>query len=266
MLHLSAALDKFNWVRSLSEIPGADSCHGPIPDLPARDTRVLPPSGMPERPGFSTRAGQIRLLHDLGNIELQAMELCYRSLLEYPEAPEAFREELMALLQSEAGHFRLCLEAIDDLGGAWGDHPVNLGIWSAVRAEDSLLDRLLIVHRYLEGNGLDAGETLLRRLQAVPRSVTHQVVEQIAREEVDHVAFGSRWYQKLCREQNLDPSEDFKMRFERLLPQMPRRIEYIQRELRLKAGFTLTEIEYLESLREQWTRFKPKKDGAPKSP
>ncbi|PWU19805.1 MAG: hypothetical protein C5B49_05160 [Bdellovibrio sp.] len=33
-----------------------------------------------------------RLLHDLADIELQAVELCYRGWQEYPEVTEEFRE------------------------------------------------------------------------------------------------------------------------------------------------------------------------------
>lgn len=254
MLHLSAALDKLSFVRSLTDSPRAAS----VPLSPGRDVRVVAPDQMPERPGFASKQGQRRLLHDLGNIELQAMELCYRSLIEYPEAPQEFRDELYLLLQSEASHFELCLQGLQDLGGEWGEFPVHLGLWGAVRTSDSLLDRILIVHRYLEGNGLDAGDVLLRRLAGVVSSVVHPIVAQIAREEVDHVAFGSRWYQILCKDEALDPSQDFQLRFQRLLPQMPRRIEYIHRELRLKAGFSETEISFLENQRESWSRHKKK--------
>lgn len=252
MLDLAAARGKLNFVRGLTQIPN----RGVVPALPARDVQFVKPDQMPERPGFASAVGQRRLLHDLGNIELQAMELCYRTLIEYPEAPEAFREELMKLLNEEAGHFALCLDGLADLKGHWGEFPVNLGLWSAVRPEDSLLDRILIVHRYLEGNGLDAGDVLLRRLAGVEKSPVHAIVGTIAREELDHVAFGSRWFQQLCREQKLDPSDDFKIRFDRLLPQMPRRIEYVSRELRTKAGFTDSELDFLEAKRESWSRFK----------
>lgn len=254
MLHLAAARDKLAFVRALRRTPGEGD--GPVPALPARDLPVLLPGEMPERAGLSTAAGQRRLLHDLGNIELQAMELCYRGLLEYPDAPAAFRDELMGLLDSETSHFELCLNALEELGGRWGEFPVHLGLWAAVRPEDSILDRILIVHRYLEGNGLDAGESLIRRMAGVPRSAAHPVLERIAREELDHVAFGSRWYQCLCAERRLDPTHDFKTRFTALLPQLPRRIEHIHRGLRRQAGFSDDEIDFLEAQRESWSRFK----------
>src|SRR5690349_15320415 len=62
-----------------------------VPVLPARDIQVVNAKDMPSRKGFSYREGQGRLMHDLANIELQATELCYRGLLDFPEAPEQFR-------------------------------------------------------------------------------------------------------------------------------------------------------------------------------
>ncbi|MBX3019647.1 MAG: DUF455 family protein [Bdellovibrionaceae bacterium] len=255
MLHLAAARDKLAFVRGLKQIPEG----GAVPELPARDVRIVNAKEMPERAGLSTNAGQRRMLHDLANIELQAMELCYRSLIEYPDADKAFRDELMGLLESESQHFEMCLNSLQELGGEWGEYPVHIGLWAAVRAEDSILDRILIVHRYLEGNGLDAGETLIRRMSAVPRSSAHATLERIAREELDHVAFGSRWYQRFCVERKLDPTHDFKTRFAKLLPQMPRRIEHIQRDLRRQAGFSEDEIDFLVEQRDSWVRFKPEK-------
>lgn len=254
MLHLAAVRDKLAHVRALTRAPALGDFE--IPETPGRDVQILLPGEMPERAGLSSAEGQRRLLHDLGNIELQAMELCYRGLMEYPDAPAAFRDELMGLLESEASHFELCLKALEEMGGFWGEFPVHLGLWAAVRPEDSILDRILIVHRYLEGNGLDAGESLMRRMAGVAKSAVHPVLARIAREELDHVAFGSRWYQKICTEQRLDPTHDFKTRFTNLLPQMPRRIEHIHRDLRRRAGFTDEEIDFLEAQRESWSRFK----------
>src|SRR5690606_11803202 len=139
-------------------------------ELPARNIEVRKATDMPPRKGLSQREGQGRLLHDLANIELQAVELTYRGLVDYPEADLDFRTELFLILKEEGRHLGLCLQALEDLGFKWGDFPVHLGLWSAVRPDDDLLNRILIVHRYLEGNGLDAGDTLLRKLHGVPEA------------------------------------------------------------------------------------------------
>jgi uncharacterized ferritin-like protein (DUF455 family) len=190
------------------------------------------------------------MLHDLASIELQAMELGVRTLVEFPEAPEAFKEELIAITISEADHLRMCLEGIEALGHKWGDWPVHSALWRAVAPEDSLLDRILIVHRYLEGSGLDAGDTLIRRLEGTSgKSSIQKIVKQINFEEIGHVHFGSEWYRKICLQEKLDHGADFVQRMNSLRLRLPKRVEPVNRQLRSQAGFTDEEIQYFENLR-----------------
>lgn len=221
----------------------------PILDLPARDLAVSPAKNHPPKKGLSFSEGQARLLHDLANIELQAMELGYRTLIEFQDAPIEFRESLRAITLSEAKHLELCLNAIEKLGFKWGHWPVHLGLWNAVNAQDSLLDRILIVHRYLEGSGLDAGETLIRRLDSVAGEVLRPVLKTIFDEEIGHVEFGSIWYRQICEMEKIDAQQDFPIRMDKLKNILPRRIEPISHQKRKLAGFTVEEIKYLENLR-----------------
>lgn len=227
------------------------------PETPGRDVQIWAMRDLPPKPGLSTREGQARLLHDLASIELQAMELGLRTLLEFPEAPREFREELAEITRQEGLHLRLCLEGLEDLERPWGSFPAHLGLWQSVGTEDTLLDRVLIVHRYLEGSGLDASDTLLRRLSGVDAKSATRAVRRIREDEVGHVQFGSAWYVKLARAAGLDPEIDFGQRLGRVFHRVPRRLEPIRRELREKAGFTPGELETLEEFRQRWLR----KDG-----
>jgi uncharacterized ferritin-like protein (DUF455 family) len=226
-----------------------------FPLTPARDVPILVPGLLPPKKGLSFKEGQARLLHDLASIELQAMELGLRTLHEYPEAPFAFREELASVVKSEGQHLRLCLEGIEKLGFKWGDWPAHTMLWGAVDKRDSLLDRILIVHRYLEGSGLDAGETLLRRLDAVLETPLHKISKIIIEEEIGHVEFGSRWYREICRMEKIEPEDDFAPRLESFRYRIPKRIEKISRKFRTQAGFTHQEIDFLEDLRSRMAKF-----------
>lgn len=222
-----------------------------VPVIPARDAPVLKANLHPDKKGLSSSAGQARMLHDLGSIELQAMELGYRTLIEFPDAPSGFREELAAITISESTHFELCLNAIEKLGHKWGEWPVHTALWEAVASEDSLLDRILIVHRYLEGSGLDAGDTLLRRLDAVLENHVHPLVRTIVHDEVGHVEFGSRWYRDICKSEGRDPQNDFPERMATLKERLPKRMEKLSYPLRKKAGFTDLELQVLEARRNE---------------
>lgn len=220
-----------------------------IPVEPSRDVEILRVKFHPPKPSLSGKAGQVRLLHDLASIELQAMELGLRTLVEFREAPMLFREQLAEITLGEARHLRLCLEAIDSLGGKWGEWPVHTALWHAVAAEDSLLDRILIVHRYLEGSGLDAVDSILKRLRNVDSQIVSGVMKTILEEEVGHVLFGSEWYRKICALECIDPESDFSPRLTSIGVRLPRRMEVVSRELRKAAGFSPHEIEVLEKLR-----------------
>ena len=223
-----------------------------VPFNPARDAKVLEFKLHPPKKGFSGKEGQARMLHDLASIELQAMELGLRTLAEFPEAPQEFKEQLWAITLSESQHLEMCLNEIETLGFKWGDWPVNCGLWTCVTPEDDLIDRVLIVHRYLEGSGLDAGDTLIKRLAGVDALSVQKAVKIINHEEVGHVLFGSEWYFKLCNANKIDPSVDFEKRMNKLRGVLPKRINPINRELREKSGFTPSEIEYLENLRDSF--------------
>ncbi len=256
--------DKIQNIRASSEAIFSLKTKIVVPERPARDALVLEFKAHPHKKGFSSLEGQARMLHDLASIELQAMELGLRTLVEFPEAPAAFREELWAVTLSESQHLEMCLIEIEKLGFKWGDWPINCGLWQTVSVNDSLLDRVLIVHRYLEGSGLDAGDTLLRRLAGVQATSVSRIVKIINDEEIDHVLFGARWYQALCLEKKLNPVDDFTIRMNRLRTILPKRVGAINRELRARAGFSALEIQYLERLRDSFLDKEStwKKDGS----
>jgi uncharacterized ferritin-like protein (DUF455 family) len=220
-----------------------------VPEAPGRDVKVVRADELPPKKGLSDKAGQARLVHDLASIELQAMELGIRTLIEFPEAPALFRAQLLEITLQEAMHFQKCLECLELLDSKWGSVPVHIALWNSVDPSDSLLDRVLIVHRYLEGSGLDAGDTLLRRLYGISEGPIHAVAKLIVKEEIAHVDFGSVWFRNLCKIDGLNEQDDFATRMEKIRYRVPKRMEPISRPLRKAAGFSDFEIEFLENLR-----------------
>lgn len=219
-----------------------------VPELPGRSITYLPISHLQGRLGLSTLKGQVKLLHDLANIELQAMELGVRSLCEFPDADPNLRQQLATIVLEEAKHLKMCLQAIESLGGYWGQWPVHLGLWHATHQKDTLLERLFIVHRYLEGSGLDAGDTLLRRLSGVNNPIINQTVKTIVEEEVGHVRFGNFWFRHYAKEQKVDEKKFFHRMCATLMHRHPRK-DKISVDFRQRAGFADYEIQALQQLR-----------------
>lgn len=232
-----------------------------VPNKPGRDVRVLDIKKHPPKRGLSHQEGRARLLHDLASIELQAMELGVRSLIEYPDAHSEFREQLLQVNLEESKHLRLCLEGLRSLGYEFGHFPVHTVLWDCVSEEDSLLDRILIVHRYLEGSGLDASHLILRRLSGVEDKRVERVVKVIATEEVGHVQFGSLWFRRFAESEKLDANHEFVQRLKNLRSRLPRRLDPITEDLRRSAGFNDVELSALAELKEHFLKgVKPPQD------
>lgn len=159
---------------------------------------------------------------------------------------------------SEAQHLKLCLTQLRKSNFNWGSWPIHTALWEAVSPDDDLLDRIFIVHRYLEGSGLDAGDTLLRRLNGMVETAEQRVMKTIHDEEIGHVAFGSYWFKFLCKEISLDPEEKLKEQITRLRRILPKRVERIAVEPRIKAGFSEKEIQLLDQLRQDFLDKKTK--------
>lgn len=229
-----------------------ESCHKAmmgwikeVPLVPARDAQVLHVREHPPKKSLLYPEGQARLLHDLANIELQAMELGLRTLVEFPDAPKIFREQLVDITLSEATHLKLCLDGIERLGFKWGDWPVHVALWNATDVEDSLLDRILIVHRYLEGSGLDAGASIMNKLVSTNATLVTPIMKRIFEDEIGHVQFGSHWYKESCKQLEIDPEIDFSERLQKISHKIPNRLEKINPEARKKAGFDDHEVKAL---------------------
>jgi uncharacterized ferritin-like protein (DUF455 family) len=220
------------------------------PERPGRDVRVLDIKQHPPKAGLQSTDGQIRLLHDLGNIELQAMELAVRTLLEFPLAPKEFRHELAEIALEESKHFSMCLDGLEELGASWGVLPVSRSLWDAVSqdsqpSQGDFLGRIMLVHRYMEATGLDAGEKILTRLSGVKNAaLVRSVVDTIVREEIGHVSFGSRWYRKVCEQNGVDPHIHFAKAYPEILRRVPR-TEKPALRLRELAGFDAFENSFV---------------------
>jgi uncharacterized ferritin-like protein (DUF455 family) len=96
------------------------------------------------------------------------------------------------------------------LGAAYGDHPAHNGLWEmAVATADSCLRRMALVPRVLEARGLDVTPGMITRLRLNSDDASADVLEVILREEVAHVAAGTRWFHWCCEREGLAPGREF---------------------------------------------------------
>lgn len=182
---------------------------GTVPDRPARpDHPVLTrPGDMPKRRALTTRAGQVALLHALAHIEFNAIDLACDMVARFEGMPLAFYGDWIGVADDEARHFQMLRRRLQDLEADYGDLPAHDGLWQAADDTcDDLLARLAVVPLVLEARGLDVTPAMIERLERAGDHDSVAILEVIYREEIDHVAAGSRWFAHVCEQRGLDPA------------------------------------------------------------
>ena len=229
---------------------------------PADAARPLAePAGIPGRPArpalvahvtlkqrsLKTREGHAALLHALAHIELNAIDLGWDAVYRFRGLPADFYRDWVQVADDEARHFVLLRDRLRALGCDYGDFDAHNGLWEMTEktAHDGLA-RMALVPRVLEARGLDVTPGMIERLRALGDLRTVEILETIQREEVAHVAAGSRWYRWHCQRAGVEP----RARFRELL------VEYASGYLRgpfniqarLLAGFDEDELASLQAL------------------
>jgi len=118
----------------------------------------------------------------------------------------------------EARHYAMLNARLAELSHAYGDFDAHDGLWQMAEATaDSVLARMALVPRVLEARGLDVTPGMITRLRAVGDDATADILAVILREEVAHVAAGSRWFRWCCARDGLEPAATFRGLLERHL-------------------------------------------------
>lgn len=180
------------------------------PSRPAKPD-LLDPRDVPRRrPG--SPAGRIALLHAVGHIELNAVDLHWDIIARFTDHPMplGFYDDWVKAADEEAKHFNLICDCLESMGSHYGALPAHAGMWRA--AEDTagdLLGRLAVVPMVLEARGLDVTPGMIDIFRKAGESGPIAALETIYAEEVGHVAYGSKWFNWLCGREGLDPKEVF---------------------------------------------------------
>lgn len=193
-LQACAPLTEEDWAR----VPGR-------PEQP----RLVAPREVPRR-GLGSLAGRAALVHAVAHIEFNAINLALDAILRFPDMPPAYARDWLGVARDEARHFTLLCERLRAMACRYGDLPAHNGLWEA--AEKTAHDvrvRMACVPRVLEARGLDVTPGMIERLRQAGDSETVAVLEVILRDEVGHVAIGSRWYRWCCEREGLDAEADF---------------------------------------------------------
>jgi uncharacterized ferritin-like protein (DUF455 family) len=217
----------------------------PAPGRPAAPD-LVPPRALARR-DLRRDGGRAALIHAITHIEFNAVNLAWDAVYRFRGLPRGFYDDWVQVAEEEARHFLALRGRLRDLGRDYGAFPAHDGLWEMARRTDhDLAARMALVPRVLEARGLDVTPGMMQRLRGAGDEATAAVLEVVLREEVGHVAAGTRWFRYACAELGLEPEAVF---FDLLG-------EYLQgdlrcplhREARRQAGFTESELRRLEGL------------------
>lgn len=215
-----------------------------MPGRPAQP-RLVHPRELPRR-GFGTPQGLAAFVHSIAHIEFNAIDLAWDAVYRFRGMPHDFYADWVSVAADEARHFVLLRERLRALGHDYGDFDAHNGLWEmAEKTAHSALARMALVPRVLEARGLDVTPGMIAKLRALGDEATVAILETILREEVAHVAAGSRWFRWCCEREGVDPRAEFR----RLLREYASGVLHgpFNTEARLAAGFDEDELRSLEA-------------------
>lgn len=217
------------------------------PGRPAQPELVAPRELVQRR--LNSDYGRAALIHAVAHIEFNAINLGLYAAYRFRGLPADYYSDWLRVAEDEARHFELLRGRLRQLGYEYGDFPAHNGLWQMAQdtAHDYLV-RMALVPRVLEARGLDVTPGMLERLRAVGDEQTVEILELILREEVPHVAIGSRWFKYACAERGLDPEPTFRDLLGRYM--RGRLKGPFNVSARLAAGFSEAELAALEAMDE----------------
>jgi len=178
------------------------------PGRPERP-QLVPPRDVASR-GLGSIEGRAAFVHAIAHIEFNAINLAWDAVYRFRGMPHGFYSDWVGVAADEARHFAMLRERLQQLGHDYGDFDANNGLWEmAGKTAHSCRERMALVPRVLEARGLDVTPGMIARLRSVGDDATAAILEVILREEVAHVAAGSRWFRWCCQRDGIDPDAEF---------------------------------------------------------
>ncbi|MEQ8742136.1 ferritin-like domain-containing protein [Parasphingorhabdus sp.] len=185
-----------------------------MPDMPARPDHpvLLRPRDMPRRGTGTSVPRRIALIHALAHIEFVAIDLAFDMIGRFgSQFPREFTDDWMRVGAEEAMHFVLLDRRLRAMESFYGALPAHDGLWdSAIGTAHDASARLAIVPMVLEARGLDVTLQTVERFKRQGDDQTARVLNRIYQDEINHVHFGTKWFEHACRERNRQPHDHWK--------------------------------------------------------
>ena len=204
---------------------------------------IVRPAEVPRRRNLDSVEGKKVFIHALTHIEYAAIDLALDACHSFRGLPVDFYGDWLEVAKEECEHFAALREILRSFGGEYGDYPVHISLFDALRRSDTLLKRMAAIPRYLEAGGLDANKKLSAKADKISPKLV-EALKIILRDEISHVHKGDKWFKYACKEAGCEPSVYFEI-IEETLPGGLKQKNEMNIEDRLKAGFACHELKRL---------------------
>jgi uncharacterized ferritin-like protein (DUF455 family) len=213
-----------------------------VPGRPEKP-ELIAPSKLKQRK-LGSEIGRATLIHAITHIEFNAINLALDAVYRFRDMPSDYYADWLKVASEEAYHFSLLNERLQKMGFHYGDFPAHNGLWEMVlKTGHDVLIRMALVPRVLEARGLDVTPGMMARLEKAGDHETVDILRIILRDEIGHVAIGSRWFKYCCDQRGLNPEKTFR---ELLREYMGGALRGpFHTKARLQAGFSQQEMDDL---------------------
>lgn len=210
--------------------------------------QVVPPQDVPKRSNLTTVEGQVTLIHAIAHIEFSAIDLALDGAYRFTGLPKKYYDDWLEVADDEIRHFLMLEKLLNELGAKYGNIVVHNALFEASQRTQTLIERMAVVPRYLEANGLDATPMILNKLKKLPKSEMIEKMIQtlsiILEEEVDHVKKGDVWFNWACEKEDVKSEIYFEI-IEKYYPQCFLRPKNLNTKARKEAGFSCSELNFM---------------------
>ena len=207
--------------------------------------QIVPPQDVPRRSNLTTKEGQIVLIHAILHIEYSAIDLALDAAYRFHNMPKKYYDDWLEVADDEVRHFFMLESLLNELGAEYGDVEVHNALFEASQRTQTLIERMAVVPRYLEANGLDATPQIMKKLQRLPESEMLEKLQDalkvILHEEIEHVKKGDVWFNWACEKESKNQDVYFEI-IDKYYPQGFLRARHLNTDARKEAGFSCKEL------------------------
>ncbi|PHR53968.1 MAG: hypothetical protein COA44_14750 [Arcobacter sp.] len=203
-----------------------------------------------KRKKITSDRGKIIFLHAIAHIEYSAIDLAIDAAYRFKKLPQAYYDDFLSIANDEVRHFEMLEGLLKGLDSFYGDLSVHDGLFEASRITPELTERMALVPRYLEANGLDVTPMMIEKFSQLKDDEYAlkiiKALEIILEEECDHVYKGDVWFKYACDLKNLSYDVYFDIIEKHYPGSFPRKKD-INIKARQEAGFSCNELRRMKT-------------------